>query len=79
MATVAAATVVGIVDVSHVMTMAIVDLQGAHHIEGVVSRPPMVEDQGGTGLGHFLIHLAQKGSMLVVLGDAFWFLAFSVK
>jgi len=69
------ATVVGIVDV---MTMGIVDLQGAHRIEGVViilqdTHHPMVGDQEGTGPGRFLILLAQKGNMLVVLDDAFRF------
>jgi hypothetical protein len=69
------ATVVGIVDVR---TMDIVDLQGAHHIEGVAiilqdTHHPMVEDQEGTGPGRFLILLARKGNMPVVLGDAFRF------
>jgi hypothetical protein len=68
-------TVVGIVDVR---TMGIVDLLGAHHIEGVViilpdTHHPMVEEQEGTGPGRFLILLARKGNMLVVLGDAFRF------
>lgn len=64
-------TAVGIVDV---MTMDIVDLQGVHHIENVViilqDIRPMAEGQGGTGPGHCPFLLAQKGSMLVVLGDA---------
>lgn len=69
------ATVVGIVVV---MTMGIVDLPGAHHIEEAViilqGTRPMVEDQGGTDPGPFLFLLAQKGSMLVVVGEpvTFW-------
>lgn len=70
--------VVDIVDV-----MNIEDLQGAHHCEGVAiilqGTRLMVEGQGGTGPGHFLTRLAQKGGMLVVLGDTFQFLAPSVE
>lgn len=59
-----------------VMIMVIVDLQDALHTEEVVIillgiLLLMVEDQGGSGPGHFPAHLmvAQKGSMLVVLDD----------
>lgn len=62
--------VVGIVEAQVVMTLGIVGLQDAHHIEGVVIillgiLLPMVEDQGGTGLGPGHLMGAQKGNMFV--------------
>lgn len=70
------AVVIAVGIVPAVMITVIVDLQDAPHTEEVVIILPgilllMVEDQGGSGPGHFPAHLTvvQKGSMLGVLDD----------
>jgi hypothetical protein len=70
--------IVIVVDIVAVMSIHIADLQGARLIEVVVTILPrsllMVEDQGGTDLGHhhltLLLMVARKGGILVGLGKA---------